>query len=509
MTGTDMTEIRINGIVFEAGQGTLLGDLVTRECSGGGPMLSLPCGGHGRCGKCRVVARGALSPLSEAERRLLSQEEIGRGVRLACCTTVEGDCSIELVGRDNGQIRTVGDMPDIVLRPAFDAYGFVLDIGTTTLAARLYDVKGTLLAEGSRLNPQAGWGADVISRIEADLRGEGGKLTQAICKAVDGLVEELAAKARIGQKEIDGLVITGNTVMLHLLTGTSTEPLSHAPFAAERLFGEAVTAEKTGLISVLPQTEVYLAPCAAAFVGADLITALLAGGLCDTGDTQLLADIGTNGEMALWHGGELYCCSTAAGPAFEGAGISMGMGGSKGAIDRVAVRDGKLAVHVIGDAEPVGICGSGVVDAVACLLETGQMDDTGYIEEESAVVSEPVVFTQNDVRMVQLAKSAIHAGIRTLLHSANLECGDVRALLIAGGFGSFLDVENAAKISLFPEEMLPCIRVIGNAALSGASMLLLNKEYRGACEKYAAQAKIVELSTNPFFADEYMERMLF
>lgn len=520
-----MAKVRINGIVYDAGQGALLGNLLTRGRSGDSPafdcqdssgktpgdtgLLSLPCGGHGRCGKCRVVARGNLSPLSDAEKRLLSREEIEQGIRLACCTSVEGDCTVETKPRDKGQIRTSGDMPDIPLKPAFGAYGFVLDIGTTTLAARLYDTKGNLLAEGSRLNPQAGWGADVISRIEADLRGEGQSLTRAIRGAMNSLVEELSTKAAIPPGAIDGLAVTGNTVMLHLLTGTSTEPLSHAPFAAKRLFGETVIAGGLELDALPPETPVYLAPCAAAFVGADLITAILAGGLCESADTRLLADIGTNGEMALWHQGELYCCSTAAGPAFEGAGISMGMGGSKGAVDRVTVTDGKLSAHVIGDGTAVGICGSGVVDTVACLLETGQMDETGYIEEESAVVCEPVIFTQNDVRMVQLAKSAIHAGIRTLLHTAELDCAQVSALLIAGGFGSFLNVENAAKIGLFPEEMLPCIRVVGNAALSGASMLLLNEDYRAVCQDYARRAKLVELSSNPYFADEYMERMLF
>nr|WP_304577750.1 ASKHA domain-containing protein [uncultured Acetatifactor sp.] len=519
-----MVEVRVNGVIHYAEPGTLLGDLLTGERSGeahfegcagsggklpGSPMLALPCGGHGRCGKCRVFARGALSPLSDAERRLLSQEDIDRGIRLACCTAAEGDCSVEMELLGNGQIRIAGDMPAILLKPSFRFYGFVLDIGTTTLAARLCDTSGKLLAEGSGLNPQAGWGADVISRIEADLRGEGPKLTQAICTAVDSLVMELSGKAKIAPKDIDGMAVTGNTVMLHLLTGTSTEPLSHAPFAAGRLFGETVTAESLGLASLRPEAAVYLAPCAAAFVGADLITAVLAGALCDTPGTRLLADIGTNGEMALWHEGALYCCSTAAGPAFEGAGISMGMGGSAGAVDRVAVTEGRLKAHVIGDAAAVGICGSGVVDAVACLLETGQLDDTGYLEEESAVICEPVTFTQNDVRMVQLAKSAIHAGIRTLLHTAGLECAQVESLLIAGGFGSYLDVGNAAKIGLFPEEMLPCIRVVGNAALSGASMLLLNEDYRAVCEKYARDAKLVELSSNPYFADEYMERMLF
>lgn len=504
-----MANVTVNGISYTVKPGTRLGDFLARLRSSGEAALAMPCGGHGRCGKCRVTAEGQLSVPSEAERRFLSPEEIRQGIRLACCTAIEGDCSVRLEdGSGKGQIRILGDMPAISLQPAFSAYGFVLDIGTTTLAARLYDVRGNLLAEGSRMNPQAAWGADVISRIEADLRGEGQALTDAICRALDGLVTELSARAQIEPREIDGLVMTGNTVMLHLLSGTSTEPLSHAPFAAERLFGETVSAAELGIASVPERTQVYLAPCVSAFVGADLVTALLAGELCETPQTQLLADIGTNGEMALWHEGQLYCCSTAAGPAFEGAGISMGMGGSIGAVDHVTVQEGQLVAHVIGEAAPVGICGSGVVDTVACLLETEQMDDTGFIEEE-AVVCGPVVFTQNDVRMVQLAKSAIHAGIRTLLHTAGLECGDVSTLSIAGGFGSYLDVRNAARIGLFPEQMLPCIRVVGNAALSGASMLLLNEDYRSRCAEYVRRAQVVELSSNPYFADEYMERMLF
>lgn len=499
-----MANVTVNGITYTVEAGTKLGDLLARE-----QHMSMPCGGHGRCGKCRVAAAGELSDYSDRERDFLSEKEFREGVRLACCAVVEGDCTVQLAGTNAGQIRIAGDMPAITLKPVFSAYGFVLDIGTTTLAARLYDVRGTLLAQSSRLNPQAGWGADVISRIEAAMKGEDRAIAAAIREAVDTLLTELAQKAGISSREIDGVTITGNTVMLHLLTGTSVEPLSHAPSAAERLFGENVSAESLHLASLLPDTEIYLAPCAAAFVGADLMTALLAGGICEKSDTQLLADIGTNGEIALWHDAQLYCCSTAAGPAFEGAGISMGMGGSSGAVDRVTVQNGKITSHVIGDTAPRGICGSGVVDAVACLLETGLMDETGYIEEESAVIANPVVFTQNDVRMVQLAKSAIHAGIRTLLHTAGLSCEDVAALLIAGGFGSYLDVANGAKIGLFPEEMLSYIHVVGNAALSGASMMLLNNDYRVVCEKYAKSAKIVELSTDPFFADEYMARMLF
>lgn len=509
-----MAEIWINGIAYTAQTGSMLGDILARSwrgdsTAGSGQPFGMPCGGHGRCGKCKVAAKGSLSPLSEAEKRLLSRHEIEEGIRLACCTAIEGDCSARIVLHDGGQTCTDVEMPDFPLNPAFGSYGFALDVGTTTLAARLYDTHGKLLAKGSRLNPQTSWGADVVSRMEADLKGQGEKLSWAVRAAVGNMAEELSAKAGISPGDIDAVAVTGNTVMLHLLTGTSTEPLSHAPFAPRRLFGETVAAAELGLASLQPAAAVYLAPCAAAFVGADLVTAVAASGICKTDATQLLADIGTNGEMALWHKGGLYCCSTAAGPAFEGAGISMGMGGGKGAVDRVTLRNGSLAAHVIGDAAPKGICGSGVVDAAACLLESGRMDETGYLGEGDAVICGPVILTQNDIRMVQLAKSAIHAGIRTLLHAAGVDCGEVSALLVAGGFGSFLDTDNAVKIGLIPAEMRHCIRAIGNAALSGASMLLLNGDFRRICERSAGSIKLIELASDPFFADEYINRMSF
>ena len=499
-----MAVVTVNGTGYAAAAGTRLGKLLAGE-----QLMSMPCGGHGFCGKCRVRVRGKVSGLSDTERSLLSKEEIEGGIRLACCVTVEGDCAVSLSGEGASQIRVSGDMPEISLKPSFGAYGFALDIGTTTLAARLYDVRGGLLAQGSRLNPQSGWGADVISRIEAALGGAGQKLAAAVCKAADGMVEELSTAAGISPEEIDGMAITGNTVMLHLLTGTPTEALSHAPFAAERLFGETILAGDLGIHSVQPDTGVYLAPCASAFVGADLITALLAGGVCDSPHTKLLVDVGTNGEMALWHNGMLFCCSTAAGPAFEGTGISMGMGGSAGAIDSVRVQEGSLIAHVIGGGPPKGICGSGIVDAVACLLETGRIDETGYMEEDREMILPPVSLSRDDIRKVQLAKGAIHAGIRTLLSCAGLEPGDVPQMLIAGGFGSYLNPGSAGKIGLFPAEMVSGIRVIGNAALSGAAMLLLNGDCHASCAGYAKLARVVELSANPIFAQEYVERMMF
>ena len=244
-------------------------------------------------------------------------------------------------------------------------------------------------------------------------------------------------------------------------------------------------------------------------MGADITTALLASDICKQSDSRLLVDIGTNGEMALWHKGTLYCCSTAAGPAFEGAGISMGMSGQTGAIDRVQIVNGELFAHVIGEGEPRGICGSGVIDGVACLLDLETMDETGYLEDDPTPIADPVVLTQEDIRAVQLAKSAICAGICTLTHTAKLPLDALNELVIAGGFGSYLSIPSAIRIGLIPDELRGKIRVIGNAALSGAVMLLLSADLRKTAELLAHSAKIVVLSSNAVFAEAYMDGMLF
>ena len=496
-----MATVTVSGQAVSAEPGLTLSQVL-------GHKLEMPCAGHGRCGKCKVTASGALSPLSEAELAHLTGEEIARGVRLACCTRVAGDCRVTLSGSAYNRICLSGVMGHVTLRPRFTAYGAAVDIGTTTLAASLYGGDGTLLAQASMANPQAAWGADVISRIEAALKGEGAVLAASVRGAIDGMLRQMADQAGIDPGKIDALVITGNTAMLHLFTETSPEPLSHAPFEAKRLFGEVCSAGTLGL-SACPDAEIYLPRCMSAFVGADITTALLASGICEASDTRILVDIGTNGEMALWHKGELSCCSTAAGPAFEGAGLSMGMHGQDGAVDHVTVQNGILRPHVIGETAPVGICGSGVIDALACLLETEELDETGLLETEPAPIAPPVVLTQKDVRMVQLAKSAISAGLRTLLRTEGLSCTDVAELAVAGGFGSYLDVANAGRIGLIPEELVSRVRVLGNAALSGASMLLLDRALTQTCEGLAQSARTLVLSANPVFSEYYTEGMFF
>ncbi len=503
-----MVVVTLNGTAHTCPAETTLGDLMQGHGHG-----SMPCGGHGKCGKCRVTVVGDVTPPTEDEKKALTAEELAQGVRLACRTAVLGDCTVTTAEQGRGQIVTDGVFPPSMkncsINPAWGGYGVAIDIGTTTLAARLYDRGGNKLAETSRLNPQSAWGADVISRMEAAMAGNANRIAALTRRTLCGMLSDLAKQAGAETKDIGAVTITGNTVMLHLLTETDVEPLTHAPFAAKRLFGETVSASELELTELAPDTPVYLPPCIAAFVGADTVTAVLASDLKESPETSLLCDIGTNGEMVLWHENTLYACSTAAGPAFEGAGISMGMGGRTGAVDRVWVTDGAIQAHVIGEADPIGLCGSGLVDAVAALLDTEALDETGFLEDDPAIISDPVEVTQDDIRAVQLAKSAIHAGMRTLIHTASLDCDGVSTLYIAGGFGSYLDVKNAGKIGLLPEELTDRVTVLGNAALTGAAMLLLRDDLRRVCESLAKETRIVELATNPVFVSEYMERMMF
>ena len=503
MCHNDTVTVTVDQKNFHIKRGTVLSQCLQN--------MDHPCGGHGKCGKCKIIAHGALSPISPSEQQRLSPEEIRCGVRLACCTTVEGDCEIVtaiLQGYEKEKIITDGTMPAFVPDPSFSRYGVAFDIGTTTLAARLYSPSGKMLAQESRRNPQAVLGADVISRIEASLRGETERLAKLIIRAIDEMILLLASQANIDPLEIDGAVITGNTAMLYFLTATSPKALSHAPFDADRLFGETLSASALGLQSLAPNAHIYLPPCIAAFVGADTVCAILSTRLCEASEPSLLADIGTNGEMALWCNGTLSVCSTAAGPAFEGVGISMGMQGANGAIDRVRLTEtGHLDVHVIGDTKPIGICGSGLVDAVACLLEADQIDETGYTEEDELTVSAPVILTDKDIRMLQLAKSAICAGLLTLLKTADISASNISALHIAGGFGSYLNKINAARIGLIPAQLTEKATAVGNAALAGASMLLLNNAYRAECACFAQHANTIELSSNPLFSELYMTGM--
>ena len=350
--------------------------------------------------------------------------------------------------------------------PLYQNYGVAVDIGTTTLAAQLYH-NGSLLCDTVAANPQSAYGADVMTRIGASLAGQSDALQRSVVNGIEAMIDKMASDCRIDKSNIDGMVMTGNTTMLYLLAGRNPKTLSHAPFAADCLFNMEYNARELGF-SI--DATCYLPKCFAAFVGADISTAILSSGMLERDETALLVDIGTNGEMALWHEGKLICCATAAGPAFEGAQIECGCHGIPGAVDHVWVEEQRLNYHTIHGTEALGICGSGIIDAVAALLENETVYETGRMVQPdleingqpSARISTAVYVTQKDIRSVQLAKSAICAGIRTLLHLIGISEPHVKAFYIAGGFGSFLDLKSAAAIGLFPADLIDVAHVIGN-----------------------------------------------
>lgn len=487
-------------------EGALAADVLRRA----GLDVDMPCGGQGRCGKCRVWASGRLSPPDLSERGALTGGELRDGLRLACRCRVLGDAQLRPAYREAvSQICTTGGDAGPAQDPLFHTLGAAVDIGTTTLAAQLYGPEG-LLESAAAPNPQHTYGADVISRIGRAMAGDGPALASCIRRAVSALLEEMCRTAGRETRELDGLVITGNTAMLHLLTGTDPSPLAAAPFQARELFGKAIPAGALEL-PCPPDTPVYLPRCVSAFVGGDITTALLASGICRRPDSALLMDIGTNGEIALWHKGELLCCSTAAGPAFEGAGLSQGMQGAPGAIDHVTAAGGLLTVHTIGDRPAVGICGSGAIDAVAALLASGALDETGCFtgEEDEYPLAGQVRFTQQDVRQIQLAKSAIRAGTETLLHRAGVRPEELAQAAVAGGFGSYVDLGSAAAIGLVPGGLVGRCRVLGNAALTGAAMLLRRGALAEEGAALAQGAGTLDLAADAFFMEQYVEQMLF
>ena len=384
--------------------------------------------------------------------------------------------------------------------PQFDiakqeGYGLAVDIGTTTVVARIIDLStGKMKSAVSRENPQRLLSADVIGRIQACIEKEKLPVLKGLInETIDDLKAHALRESGLKEEDIKRTVITGNTTMLYLFTGRMPTTLAYTPFIADCLFG-------------FTENGALLPPCFGAFVGADIYTAITASGLIKKDETAILVDLGTNGEIALYNKGKLTCCATACGPAFEGTGISCGGPAAEGAIDHIRIEDGKVTYTVIGGGEADHICGSGIMDAIAVLLDLGVIDETGAMEEPYEFAP-GVVLEPKDVRQVQLAKGAICGGIKTLIKREGLKEEDIRTLYIAGGFGSYIDLDSAAKVGIFPSDMKERAEVIGNAALSGAIMLLLGADK--SFEPSSVETECINLAQEPDFSDLYMESMFF
>ena len=484
-----MDKIRITfkneNTTVEVERGTTLLEAQVRA----GLQPDAPCGGRGTCGKCRVLADGV---------------EV-----LACQTVAERDLIVERMEKHRERILTGGiaaqTKPDGAHR-----YALAFDIGTTTVVAYLLDGHtGEVLAQASRLNPQTQYGADVISRIEMAMNGGADELAACIRGALGELAGEAARKAGIEPGEITLASIVGNTAMHHLLLNIDPRPLTKPPYMPK--VSEALELPAEGILPIAADGTVRVLPNIAGFVGADTVGCLLATRFDRLEDLTLMIDIGTNGEIALGDHRRRLACSTAAGPAFEGAKISCGMRGADGAVDRVWLEDGEVRWHVIGDAEAVGLCGSGLLDLVAVLLENGTIDETGKLLCGAAyrLGDTKVELTQKDVREVQLAKAAIRAGIELMAERLGERVENIRRVLLAGAFGNYLNPASACRIGMIPPCLEDRIQGIGNAAGEGAKLCAVSGDEYAYSARLAGETEFLELASLPQFQDCYVDALGF
>lgn len=422
------------------------------------------------------------------------------------------------------------------LRPQSDergCLGLAVDIGTITVVAYLYDLRtGRRLGVASTVNPQSVHGADVISRMQKASSPDGLALLQyEMVSGIGDLAQQACAQGGSSLTDIMEVVVAGNTCMCHLLLGVSPTNIAATPFNPAFTEATTVLASEVGF-TFHPRARVAVLPCVAGYVGADVVAGLVATKTYEAEAPTLYVDIGTNGEVVLVHNGHLWGCATAAGPAFEGGQIECGMRAAEGAIDRVFVNE-ELALTTLGGKEPIGICGSGLIDAVAALLQVGVVDDAGRflpeeapgspladrVESEDGVArlvlspasagQRQVYVSQRDVRQLQLAKAAVAAGAQVLLEEAGLAPEDLSRVVMAGAFGSFLDKRSALRVGLLPRVPLERIISVGNAAGSGASLALLSVAARAEAAHVAESVAYVELSSDARFISHFVEEMAF
>lgn len=491
---------------------TFLPDHKTIEIEAGATLLEAqrragyipdaPCGGRGKCGKCTVeIVEGAVP-----------------GRQKSCTFYIKSDLTVrlpDLTAKNQilaeGRSRTVDADPWLPeeLKETSNVYLAAVDLGTTTIAAYLLDAKsGHNIAVSLCLNPQAPYGADVINRCEYALNGGADVLAECVHQSIDQLIQEMVQETGISRDQIAGISLAGNSCMQHLFLRWPVNSLTAAPYLPHSKESVCGLASEYG-IHIHSEGKIWVLPVIESFVGADTLACIMSAGLEKREKLTLMIDIGTNGELVLAKGGRLLTCSTAAGPALEGAKISCGMRGGTGAIDHVTLDENKnLAYSVIGGGEPKGICGSGLLDLTACLLKLGIIDESGFMEEDYKI-SDRVSLTKRDVREVQLAKAAIAAGINIMCDIWEINLEDIEDVLIAGAFGNYMNPASACAIGLLPREFLNKVSLIGNAAGEGAKLAVLNKqEFERSCQ-LASGVEFLELANRPEFQDTFVDELSF
>lgn len=505
-----------------------------------GIALEHPCGGLGTCGRCAVVAEGALDAPTDDERLLLGCERINAGVRLSCRARVTGDVTVRPIpgageaGPSGLRIVEAGERREIALEPPAargitgktPLLGAVIDVGTTTVVVAVFDLEtGKRMGSASALNPQHPFGHDVMSRITHVAANGTESMRQPITSAIERLLHDVLRKTGQPIARVREVSIAGNTTMMHLLLGIDPAPLGVAPYEPAFLDPVERPASEVGLTG-LGDAGLYILPGISAFVGADITAGLLATGLAEQERPALLIDLGTNGEMVLRTPTGLLAASTAAGPALEGASIAYGMRAEEGAIERVSLDDlGGLRIETIGGGPARGLCGSGLLDLIAVLLDVGVLDHTGRLRADGPhglrsrvtevdgtrafEIVRGVLLTQHDVRQVQLAKAAIASGIDMLLDAAGIVPDGVTELIIAGGFGFHVKAAALVRMGMIPAEWRDRVTFAGNTALTGALMALLDSGARRRAKSIARHVEAIDLASDPRFQTEFVAAMRF
>lgn len=416
-----------------------------------------------------------------------------------------------------------------VLKPEQTLVGLAVDIGTTKIAAYLVELEsGRTLTKAGIMNPQIAYGEDVVSRIAYSNENIGGRqiLQQRLIDGLNVLISELCEQTQITRDQIVDAVVVGNTVIHHLFSGLPVKQLGASPYIAAVTEPLDICATHLGL-KLAPGAKVYLPPNIAGYVGADHVSMLLATEAWRAEKPTIALDIGTNTEISLAMNGRVLSCSCASGPAFEGAHINAGMRAAPGAVEYVQIKGDQVRVQTIGGKPAIGICGSGILDAVSELFieeiigRTGRMKKNHpriipyngggaflLVPEKETGNGHDLIVTRNDVNEIQLAKGAIRAGVETLLYEGGITDKDINTFIVAGAFGTYLDLRSATQLGMFPSIPLTRFRQVGNAAGTGARQMLISKAHRHMAESIISRTEYIELTAHPNFTDIYMDAMV-
>ena len=488
-----------------------------------GTALAMPCGGKGMCGKCRVrVVRGRL-PVTPEDKRIFSEAQLAQGWRLACkAVTREAVEIVVPVQEQQGFSALAAEAADegALSLAADHDYGLAVDIGTTTLAAALVDcTDGKILATATAVNSQRSFGADVVSRIGAACHGKGKALQKAVRRDLTRLMKQLLKDHPGTAARCRQMAIAANTTMLHLLMGWPCDGLGDWPFHPVSLGGKTYRAQEVlGPQSPLADATVTLLPGMSTYVGADITAGIWQCGLASSDDVSLFVDLGTNGEMVLGNKDQRFIASAPAGPALEGGKLTWGTGSVPGAICGVRIERGRAKVRTIDHTVPVGICGTGILEAMAGLVREGLVDETGKLVEPyfhkgfplaSTLDYQRITLSQQDIREIQMAKSAIRAGIESLIERSGISRQRVHQVFLAGGFGYDLDPQKAAVIGLLPADLAERTTAVGNTSLKGAIGLLTGAVTLEELQAIAAGAEEIVLGNDEAFQRLYIDYLNF